>query len=153
VYVLLLVLFLGSCSSGPDPIASFVTADGPQYFVRPMTFRGTAARVPVDMTIIAEQTDHPVQVNFTLPLEIATGLAEVVFISGEQEYPLSQLSRFYATVDDARYGGDLHREDFDALRAHPDRPVFVVTSANGTHSFTAPPAWSDRIATLNRILY
>jgi hypothetical protein len=105
------------------------------------------------MTIVAEKTDRPVQVNFTLPLEIAAGLAEATFISGDGEYPLSQLSRYYATVDDARYGGSLEREHFDAIRAHPDRPLLVVTSASGTHTFTAPAVWTDRIATLNRILY
>jgi len=153
VILLLFLIFLGSCSSGPDPIASFVTADGPQYFLRPITFRGTAADVPVDMTIIAEQADRPVQVNFTLPLEIASGLTAATFTTTDGVYPLSELERYYATVDEARYGGTLEREYFDLIRAHPERPQFSVSSANGTHSFTAPSVWTNRMETLNRILY
>lgn len=149
----LLVLFFVSCSSGPDPIASFVTADGPQYFLRPITFRGTVANVLVDMTIIAEQTDRPVQVNFTLPLDIASGLTTARFATGDAQYPLAQLERYYATVEEARYGGTLKRDHFDSIRMISERPQFSVTSASGTYTFTAPAIWTDRMDTLNRILY
>ncbi len=48
------VVFLAGCASGPDPVASFVTADGPQYFVRPITFRATGeteGSALVDVTV------------------------------------------------------------------------------------------------------
>ncbi|MFW5828229.1 MAG: hypothetical protein ACOCU4_09055, partial [Alkalispirochaeta sp.] len=47
-------VMLAACSSGPDPVASFVTGDGPQYFVRPIEFRGvgdTDGAASVDVTV------------------------------------------------------------------------------------------------------
>jgi len=149
----ILLFLLASCSSGPDPVASFVTSDGPQYFLRPVTFRGDAGNVPIDITILAERTDRPVQVNFTLPLEIASGLESAMFFVAEMEYPLTDLERYVATVETARFGGHLDRVHFDEIRTALETPRFGIASASGIHVFLAPTVWSDRIATLNRILY
>jgi len=141
-----------SSPAPPDPIASFVTPDGPQYFIRTIRFRGADYRVPLDMTLLAEKTDRPVQVNITLPLDIAGGLETVTFHTDGDVLPVTALSRFYAEAESARYGGELTRPDFDRLRAYSGRPRLVVTSRAGTFDFSAPKEWPDRMATINRIL-
>lgn len=153
--ILLAVSFvplLASCSTGPDAIVSYVTPDGPQYFVRTMRFRGDSFRVPLDITLLAEVPDRPVQVNITLPLDIVSSLEEVAFHTDGAVFPVYGLDRFYADADTARYGGQLSRAHFDRLRAYPDRPVLVVTSGAGAVDFTAPNEWLPRMATLNRML-
>lgn len=188
------VIVLAGCASGPDPVASFVTSDGPQYFVRPVEFRGvgdTDGSALVDLTVReprdqaadrsavrrseegSDRTDAagsadadaspaalpPVQVNFTVPLAAARGLsrAELRTASGAR-YPLENLERFFARSDTARYGSTMPREQFDRLRATPERVELVISSsdngggASAERRYAAAEPWVRRMEILNLML-
>lgn len=175
------VLALVGCTTGPDPVASFVTADGPQYFVRPVVFRGVAetdGEALLDVTVRqlrgddnpsgageSGETDQtggprpPVQVNFTVPLRAARGLAEAELRTASgARYPLGNLERFFARADTARYGSTLPREQFDRLRARPQEVELVTAAgdngggASGEFRYAAAEPWVRRMEILNLML-
>ncbi|MFW5695994.1 MAG: hypothetical protein ACOCYB_12555 [Alkalispirochaeta sp.] len=168
------VVFLAGCASGPDPVASFVTADGPQYFVRPIAFRATGdteGSALVDVTVYetrapsheatseqAPPQPPPVRVNFTVPIEAARGLDRAELRSGGDEYPLDGLERLFARSDTARYGSTMPRERFDELRADPQRVELVIAAgdngggASAESRYAAAEPWVRRIEILNLML-
>ncbi len=163
------VLAVAGCASGPDPVASFVTADGPQYFVRPMEFRatgGSEGSALVDVTVYetrapAEQAQAeppPVRVNFTVPLRAARGLDRAGLHAGGDHYPLENLERFFARSETARYGATMPRERFDRLRATPQPVELVIAAedngggASAESRYAAAEPWVRRMEILNLML-
>lgn len=159
--VLLGISVLVGCASAPDPVATFVTADGPQYFLRPVPFQGPHGDAELDVTI--RGADEAVLVNFSVPLATAAGLSAAALVAEDGVvFPLIDPERFFARSDSARYGTTMTRADFDALR-RPPRPVaLVITSrppadsrtgeASAEYRFASAPPWVRRMETLNLIL-
>jgi hypothetical protein len=168
--VLLGISVLVSCASAPDPVATFVTADGPQYFLRPVPFQGPHGSAELDVTI--RGAEEAVLVNFSVPLATAAGLSAAALVDEDGVvFPLVEPERFFARSDMARYGSTMTRADFDALR-QPPRPVALVVTArppadhagasapadsrtgeaSAEYRFASAPPWVRRMETLNLIL-
>jgi hypothetical protein len=163
VLVLVAMALLVSCASAPDPVATFVTADGPQYFLRPVAFQGPHGEADLDMTI--RGAEEPVLVNFSLPLAAAAGLSSAELVDDDGVvFPLIEPERFFARSDIARYGSTMTRTAFDALRSPPRPVTLVITSraaipadsraeeASAEHRFASARPWVRRMETLNLIL-
>jgi hypothetical protein len=147
----IVTIVAAGCTSGPDPIASFVTASGTQYFVRPVELEGPAGTAELDFTVKTDS--RPVQVNFSIPLDTAKSL-ESAYLEGADaaRYELREIERFVVRVDHARFGSLLDRSDFDALRATPGGTSLII-SGTAESRFVAEAAYQERMEMLNLMLF